>query len=69
MVLGSGGAWQRWCLAAVVLSSGGASLQRAAGFRRETIPGNNPFLLHVAVHVLQGVRAKVPFPQFPLNYG
>ena len=47
---------------------GGASVlgsrQWAAGsgHRRETIAGNNPFLLHVAVHVLQGVKAKVPFP-------
>ena len=25
---------------------------------------DNPFLLHVAVHGLQRVKAKVPFPQF-----
>ena len=42
----------------------------AAGLRRETIPGNNPFLLHVAVQYgLQGVRAIVPFPQLLLNHG
>ena len=29
----------------------------------------NPFLLNVIVHVLQGVKAKVPFPQFLLNHG
>ena len=29
----------------------------------------NPFLLNVMVHVLQGVKAKVPFPQFLLNHG
>ena len=29
----------------------------------------NPFLLNVMVHVLQGVQAKVPFPQFHLNHG
>ena len=29
----------------------------------------NPFLLYVMVHVLQGVKAKVPFPQFHLNHG
>ena len=40
------------------------------GHRRETIAGNNPFLLYVAVHSgLQGVKAKVPFPQFLLNHG
>ena len=40
--------------------------QRTAGkgLKRETIAGNNPFVLHVMVHVLQGVKAKVPFPQF-----
>ena len=39
--------------------------------QRTTAPiaGNNPFLLHVAVHVLQGVKAKVAFPQFLLNHG
>ena len=34
--------------------------------RRTTI---NPFLLNVMVHVLEGVIAKVPFPQFHLNHG
>ena len=34
--------------------------------RHKTI---NPFLLNVMVHVLQGVKAKVPFPQFLLNHG
>ena len=29
----------------------------------------NPFLLNFMVHVLQGVKAKVPFPQFLLNHG
>ena len=35
-----------------------------ASRRRETITGNNPLLLHVAIHVLQGVKAKdfAPFP-------
>jgi hypothetical protein len=36
----------------------------AAGLRRETIAGSYPFLLHVAVQELEGVKAKVPFPQF-----
>ena len=43
--------------------------QREAGLKRETFAGNNPFLLHVVVHVLQGVKAKVPFTQFLLNHG
>ena len=55
--------------AVLVLRGGGASRQRAAGLRRETIAGNNPFLLHVVVHVLQGDKAKVPFPKFLLNHG
>ena len=56
--------------AAAVVPRGGCALrQRAAGHRRETIAGNNPFLLHVVVHVLQGVKAKVPFPQFILHHG
>ena len=46
----------RWCLAAVRL-------------RRETIVGNNPFLLHLALHVVQGVEGKVPSPQFLLHHG
>ena len=33
--------------------------QRAAGLQRETIAGNNPFLLHVVVHVLQGVIGRL----------
>ena len=37
----------RWCHAAVV----------PWRLRRETITGNNPFLLHDAVHVLQGVNS------------
>ena len=65
--VGSGGRHSmdrdRWCLVVVV------PRQWAAGLRRETIAGNNPFLLHVMVHVLQGVKAKVPFPQFRLNNG
>ena len=40
---------------------------RAAGLRQERTTGNNPFLLHVAVHVLQGDKGKVPFPQFLLT--
>jgi hypothetical protein len=28
------------------------------------LPEYNPFLLHVAVHGLQRVKARVPFPQF-----
>ena len=37
---------------------------------RETIPGNIPFLLHVAVQSgLQEVKAKVPFPQFLPHHG
>ena len=47
------------CLAAV------GSGQRAEGIWRETITGNNPFLFLVAVHVLQGVKAEVPFPPIP----
>ena len=31
--------------------------------------GHNPFLLHVVVHVLQGVKAKVLFPLFLLHHG
>ena len=42
----------------------------AAGLRLETVPGTNPFLLHVALKSgLQGVKAKVPFPKFLLNLG
>ena len=43
--------------------------QREAGLKRETFASNNPFLLHVVVHVLEGVKAKVPSPQFILNLG
>ena len=50
--------------AAVVPCGGGALAARLQG---EAMAGNNPFLLHVAIHVLQGV--KVPFPQFLLNHG
>ena len=46
-------------------SGGGPS----AGLKRETFAANNPFLLHVVVHVLEGVKAKVPSPQFILNLG
>ena len=58
-MLRGGGASRRRCLVAVVPGGGG---QRAAGLQWETIAANNPFLLHVVVHVLQGVKAKVPFP-------
>ena len=44
---------------ALVPRGGGTS---AAGLQWETIAGINPFLLHVAVYVLKGVKAKVPFP-------
>ncbi|CAL8338343.1 unnamed protein product [Boreogadus saida] len=47
-------------------ASGGSP---SAGLKRETFAANNPFLLHVVVHVLEGVKAKVPFPQFLLNHG
>ena len=40
-----------------------------AQHKRETFAANNPFLLHVVVHVLEGVKAKVPSPQFILNFG
>ena len=43
--------------------------QQEAGLKRETFGANNPFLLHVVVHVLEGVKAKVPSPQFILNLG
>ena len=45
--------------------------QRGSGGKqsRSTITGNNPFLLHVTVNVLQGVEAIVLFPQFLLNHG
>ena len=46
-------------------SGGGPS----AGLKRETFASNNPFLLHVVVHVFEGVKAKVPSPQFILNLG
>ena len=37
---------------------------------RQTILGNNPVLLHVAVQSgLQGVKAKVNFPRFLLHHG
>ncbi|CAL8390858.1 unnamed protein product [Boreogadus saida] len=39
-------------------SGGGPS----AGLKLETFAANNPFLLHVVVHVLEGVKAKVPSP-------
>ncbi|CAL8335993.1 unnamed protein product [Boreogadus saida] len=43
----------RWCLGAARCPLPAAEAvvprQRAAGHPRETIPGNNPFLLHVAV--------------------
>ena len=55
-------AGQRLCTSA---SGGGPS----AGLKRETFAANNPFLLHVVVHVLEGVKAKVPSPQFILNLG
>ena len=41
----------------------------SAGLKLETFAANNPFLLHVVVHVLEGVKAKVPSPQFILNLG
>ena len=44
-------------------SAGGPS----AGLKLETFAANNPFLLHVVVHVLDGVKAKVPSPQLILN--
>ena len=37
--------------------SAAGSGEREAGLKRETIAGNNPFLLHVVVHVFQGVKA------------
>ena len=43
--------------------------QREVGLKRETLAANNPFLLRVVVHVLEGVKAKVPSPQFILNLG
>ncbi|CAL8388404.1 unnamed protein product [Boreogadus saida] len=46
-------------------SGGGPS----AGLKRETFAANDPFLLHVVVHVLEGVKAKVPSPQFILKLG
>ncbi|CAL8340928.1 unnamed protein product [Boreogadus saida] len=54
------GALRRWSLA----SAGGR--QRGSGGRqpRATIPFS-----HVVVHELQGVKDKVPFPQFLLNHG
>ncbi|CAL8388311.1 unnamed protein product [Boreogadus saida] len=55
-------AGQRLCTSA---SGGGPS----AGLKRETFAANNPFLLHVVVHVLEGVKAKVPSPQFIPNLG
>ena len=42
---------------------------REEGLERESFAAINPFLLHVVVHVLEGVKAKVPFPQFILNHG
>ena len=41
--------------------------QREPGLKRETISGNSAFLPHVLVHVLQGVKAKVPFLQYVLT--
>ena len=46
--------------------------ERSFGFDSmwETIPGTNPFLLHVTVQSgHQRVKAKVPFPQLLLNHG
>ncbi|CAL8345014.1 unnamed protein product [Boreogadus saida] len=34
----------------------------SAGLKRETFAANNPFLLHVVVHVLEGVKAKSTEP-------
>ena len=69
----------------VILAAGSTvaylgSLLRVAGSRRwyldserRTVgdnPGQYSFLLHVVVQSgLQGVKAKVPFPQFLLNHG
>ena len=52
-------------------SSSAGSRQRCLGNGQwETIQGNNSFLFHVVVQSgLQGVKAKVPFPQFLLLHG
>ena len=38
-------------------------------WQRETIPGNIPFSCMSLQSVLQGVKAKVPFPPIPSNHG
>ena len=57
------------CSAGWGWSLGSGPLAAGSGLRRETFAANNPFRLHVVVHVLEGVKAKVPFPQFILNHG
>ena len=42
----------------------------SSGGRREFAYDNNPFLIHVSVQSgLQGVKSKVPFPQFLFKHG
>jgi hypothetical protein len=53
---------RRWSLGSGPLATG-------SGLKRETFAANKPFHLHVVVHVLEGVKAKVPFPKFILNHG
>ncbi|CAL8377548.1 unnamed protein product [Boreogadus saida] len=46
-----------------------ARCRRRWALGSEAQAGDNPCLHHVVVHVLQGVKAKVPFRQFLLNHG
>ena len=57
--------WAAGSAKAVVPRQRTAGCGAQAGDNRD----NNPFLLHVVVHALHGVKAKVPFTQFLLNHG
>ncbi|CAL8388071.1 unnamed protein product [Boreogadus saida] len=57
---------RRSCRTATEASAAVRQLRRGelGGSPAAQLPEYNPFLLHVAVHGLQRVKAKVPFPQF-----
>ena len=55
-------AGQRLGTSASCSAEAGVPQQWEAGLKRETFAANNPFLLHVLVHVLQGVKPKFLSP-------